>query len=135
MYQGSRSFSPSAKRSSLSSTARSIASNERLIWSKTKRPAIMRFRRGVVLVLICSLWPEVHTGAPALAAPHAGRRRAGIRRPARAAASERGLQLRLSDARPTPALAQQPASAALLDPVESSKLLAGLPATETDQSE
>src|SRR5215471_19573030 len=95
----------------------------------------MRFRRGVVLVLICSLWPEVHTGAPAFAAPHAGRRRAGIRRPARAAASERGLQLRLSDAGPTLALAQQPASAALLDTVESSKLLARLPAAETDQSE
>src|SRR5215471_13121271 len=93
----------------------------------------MRFRRGVVLVLICSLWPEVHTGAPAFAAPHAGRRRAGIRRPARAAASERGLQLRLSDAGPSPA--QQAATAAVLDPVESSKLLAGLPATETDQSE
>src|SRR5215831_8466238 len=140
MYQGSRSSSPSAKRSSLSSTARSIASNERLIWSKTKRPAIMRFRRGVVLVLICSLCPEVHSGAPgfaaSFAAPHAQRRRAGVRRPARAAASERGLQLRLSDTGPSPAVAQQAANAAsLLDEAESSKLLARLPAADTYQSE
>ena len=43
--------------------------------------------------------------------------------------------MRLSDAGPSPAVAQQPASAALLYPDESSKLLARLPAAETDQSE
>ncbi|HKF55731.1 MAG TPA: Ig-like domain-containing protein, partial [Blastocatellia bacterium] len=43
--------------------------------------------------------------------------------------------MRLSDAGLSPAVAQQAANAALLDPDESSKLLARLPAAEADQSE
>src|SRR5215471_15451779 len=100
----------------------------------------MRFRRGVVLVLVFSLCPAIHTGVPgfagSFAAPHAQRRRAARRGPARAPGSARGLQLRLSDAGPSPAVAEQAANAAsLLDEAESSKLLARLPAADTYQSE
>src|SRR5262249_24400924 len=90
---------------------------------------------GVVLFLAFSLCPEVPTGAMGFAPQQRQHKRAGHRAPARVTGAAGGLQFQLRDGGPSSAVTPQAGSlAAPLDPDESSRLLARLPAVETDPS-